>query len=186
MRGKDIKQCKGKENCHPIRKYAPYCQFFVNQKGLRLCDDMRLLGLISQDGICYDIYDLPKNFVIKGDLVLRGMNLTELPDLSHVVVEGDFVCSYNQLQDLTGSPKWVGGSFDCIHNSLTSLGGAPRKVGGDFNCRFCQMLSSVMGAPTVLDGTFYVDRTDLMQQLHYKNGRLQMGRILVKKENTCE
>ena len=104
VRGKDIIQCKGKENCHPIRKYAPYCQFFVNQKGLSLCDDMRLLGLISQDGVCYDIYDLPENFVVKGDLVLRGMNLTELPDLSHVVVEGDFDCCYNRLKNLKGAP----------------------------------------------------------------------------------
>ncbi len=90
--------CFIKKRCRPVRKYAPYCQFFVNHSGLNLCDDVRQLGLISQDGVCYDIYDLPENFVVKGDLVLRGMNLTAL-----------------------------------------------------------------------------------MQQLHYKNGRLQMGRILVKK-----
>lgn len=62
----------------------------MNHSGLNLCDDVRQLGLISQDGVCYDIYDLPENFVVKGDLVLRGMNLTALPDLSHVVVEGGF------------------------------------------------------------------------------------------------
>ncbi len=135
---------------------------------------------------------LPENFVIKGDLNLdiiranSGLDIPmwTLPNLSNVIVAGDFVCSYDRLQDLTGSPKWVSGSFDCIHNNLTSLGGAPRKAGGDFNCRFCQMLNSVMGAPTVLGGTFYVDRTDLMQQLHYKNGRLQMKHIFVKEENT--
>ena len=137
----------------------------MNHSGLNLCDDVRQLGLISQDGVCYDIYDLPENFVIKGDLVLRGMNLTALPDLSHVVVEGD---------------------FDCSDNKLKNLKGAPRKVGGDFNCRFCHMLSSVMGAPTVLDGTFYVDRTDLMQQLYYQNGRLQKKCMSVKKEHTRE
>ena len=141
---------------------------------------------IYQDGKWYDICHLPENFVIKGDLKLSAMSLGALPDLSDAVVEGNFDCSFNQLTSLSGAPQKVGGDFECSGNKFVSLQGAPRKAGGDFNCRFCQMLSSVMGAPTVLGGTFYVDQTDLMQQLHYKNGRLQMKHIFVKEENTRE
>lgn len=43
---------------------------------------------ICQDGKWYDICHLLENFVIKGGLDLSRMSLGELPDLSHVVVEG--------------------------------------------------------------------------------------------------
>ncbi len=148
VRGKDIRQCKGKENCHPVRKYAPYCRFFVNHSGLNLCKDMRQLGLISQDGICYDLYDLPENFVIKGNLDLRKMDLNALPDLSHVIVEGNFDCSYNKLTSLSGAPQKVGGNFDCVYNGLTSLSGAPQKVGGNFDCSE-NRLKNLKGCPKV-------------------------------------
>ncbi len=66
--------------------------------------------IFKQDGNLYDLYDLPEGFVIKGDLDLSNKGLTKLPDLSKVIVEGD---------------------FDCFGNQLTSLEGAPQKVGGD-------------------------------------------------------
>ena len=122
VRGKDIKQCKGKENCRPVRKYAPYCQFFVSQNGLNLCDDMRQLGLIKQDGICYDLYELPENFVIKGNLDLSRMGLEVLPDLSQLVVEGDFNCSGNGLRNLKGSPR-VKGQIIARWNPIETLEG---------------------------------------------------------------
>ena len=58
------------------------------------------LNMIKQDGEYYDIWNLPEGFVVKGDLNLSRMNLTELPDLSHVIVKGDFECCGNQLESL--------------------------------------------------------------------------------------
>jgi hypothetical protein len=71
---------------------------------------------------------------VPGSLNLSYKGLTELPDLSSVVVRGSFFCEHNQLTTLRGAPKEVGGSFFCYVNRLTTLEGAPRAVGGDFEC----------------------------------------------------
>ena len=108
----------------------------------------------EQDGRIYNLYDMPKGFVIKGSLDLINKNLTELPDLSDVVVKGNFSCSSNHLTSLEGAPKEVGGNFSCSGNKLTSLEGAPKKVSGYFNCS-CNELTSLEGAPQKVSGDFY-------------------------------
>ena len=79
-----------------------------------------------------------KNYIrngSKGDLDLRRMNLTELPEiLKDITVGGSFYCYNNRLTSLDGSPKTVGGSFGCNNNLLTSLAGAPSSVGEIFYC----------------------------------------------------
>ena len=94
----------------------------------------------------YNLYNMPKGFVIKGNLDLWNKGLTELPDLSEVVVKGYFNCSDNQLTSLEGAPQEVGGDFGCRENKLTSLEGAPQTVGGDFYCSDNQ-LTSLVGLP---------------------------------------
>jgi len=74
-----------------------------------------------QGGVTYNLYKMPKKFVIKGNLNLSGLGLTELPDLSDVIVEGDFCCNNNRLTSLKGAPKGIGGDFMCLGNQLTSL-----------------------------------------------------------------
>ncbi|MBR1825399.1 MAG: hypothetical protein IJ770_02320 [Alphaproteobacteria bacterium] len=100
----------------------------------------------EQDGVKYNLYDMPKGFVVKGNLDLRGKDLTELPDLSDVVVEGNFYCSMNQLTTLKGAPQKVGGHFCCSYNKLTTLKSAPLEVGGDFRC-YDNQLITLEGAP---------------------------------------
>ena len=95
----------------------------------------------EQDGETYNLYDMPKGFVIKGNLDLSNKGLTELPDLSEVVVKGDFDCPDNQLTSLEGAPKEVGGDFDCSVNQLASLEGSPEEVGGIFYCRTNELTS---------------------------------------------
>ena len=107
----------------------------------------------EQDGKTYNLYDMPKGFVIKADLDLSDIGLTELPDLSEVVVKGDFYCSDNQLTSLEGSPQKVDGDFICSCNKLTSLEGAPQRVGGGFYCSINQ-LTSLEGAPKEVGGKF--------------------------------
>ena len=100
----------------------------------------------EQNGITYNLYDLPNGFVIEGNLDISGKGLTELPDLSDVVVKGNFLCYGNQLTSLKGAPKEVCGYFYCVHNQLTSLEGAPQTVGRYFDCRYNQ-LTSLFGVP---------------------------------------
>ena len=88
----------------------------------------------EQDGKTYSLYDLPDGFVIEGDVDLSRRNLTELPDLSEVIVKGCFSCDHNKLISLKGAPQEVSGSFLCNNNQLTSLEGAPQTVEEDFDC----------------------------------------------------
>ena len=109
---------------------------------------------LMQNGKEYNLYNLPKGFVIKGSVNLTNEGLTELPDLSEVSVKGSFWCGGNYLTSLKGAPKEVGGHFDCSDNQLTSLEGAPQKVGGDFSCESNQ-LTSLQGAPKEVGGSFF-------------------------------
>ena len=107
----------------------------------------------EQDGKTYNLYDMPKGFVIKGSLNLSGKGLTELPDLSALKVEGDFNCSFNLLTSLKGTPQEVGGGFYCQNNQLTTLEEAPEFVGGSFVCSDNQ-LTTLKGAPNDIAGIF--------------------------------
>ena len=100
----------------------------------------------EQDGKTYSLYDLPDGFVIEGRVNLSCKGLTELPDLSKVIVKGDFNCSFNILTSLKGAPQEIGGDFRCAFNKLTSLEGAPQKVVGDFYCNDNRLIS-LEGAP---------------------------------------
>jgi hypothetical protein len=83
---------------------------------------------------------------VPGSIDLNVKGLTTLPDLSQVVVQGDFCCANNQLTSLAGAPTSVGGEFWCTHNQLTSLRGAPASVAKEFNCGYNQ-LTSLEGVP---------------------------------------
>jgi hypothetical protein len=108
----------------------------------------------KQDGVTYNLYEMPNGFVIKGDLNISFENLAELPDLSGVIVEGYFDCSSNQLTSLKGAPQKVGGNFVCYANELTTLEGAPQKVGGGFSC-FNNKLTTLEYAPREIGGSFW-------------------------------
>lgn len=97
-----------------------------------------------QDGVKYDIFNLPENFVIKGNIDLSHMDLTELPDLSKVTVCGAFDCSRNMLKRLNGAPERVE-LFDCSFNELQSLANGPKKA-RFYNCSW-NRLKDLVGAP---------------------------------------
>ncbi len=83
-----------------------------------------------QDGQVYSIYDLEPGFVVKGDLDLSGIGLSQLPDLSEVYVLGMFDCSDNHLISLKGAPRYVGEDFKCTGNRLrTTMGISPTVEG---------------------------------------------------------
>ena len=146
VRGTEVHQIKSKGNQALIRKYVPATIEFIENMGLDVVNDLDKIHAIKQDGKLWDIFNLPKGFVVKGDFDLSRQDLTELPDLSGVTVKGNFDCSDNQLTSLKGAPQSVGGRFDCSYNQLTSLEHAPQKVAGGFFCHNNQ-LTSLKGAP---------------------------------------
>lgn len=161
VRGTEVHQVKGKSNKAPIRKYVPPIKHFIEAQHFDIVSDYQKMGLIKQDGKLYDLFNLPIDFkVVKGNLNLGSLDLTELPDLSAVVVNGGFWCSNNQLTSLQGCPKRVGGGFWCGENQLTSLAGAPQSVGGDFSCSNNQ-LTSLDGAPQSVGGSFWCSSNQL-------------------------
>lgn len=147
----EVHQCKGKGDNIPVAKYLPYVQEFVKKKDFDIVRDAVKIGLIQQDGKYYDLWNLPKGFVIKGDLNLSNLGLTELPDLSDVTVEGYFSCSNNNITSLKNSPKKVNGGFYCYNNNLTSLDGVPQEINGDFHC-WSNELTSLEGGPQTVHG----------------------------------
>jgi hypothetical protein len=101
----------------------------------------------------------------KGNLILRQMKLTKLPEiLRDVNVGGDFVCCRNKLTSLINSPKSVGHSFYCYGNNLTTLEGCTQKVGGEFDCSSNIELTSLSGAPKFVGRNFYSLRNSFTEE----------------------
>lgn len=90
----------------------------------------KLIAYIKQDGVLYDVFDLPKDFIAQSTINLSGMDLHQLPDMSTVKVKGDFWCPTNQLSTTDGAPYSVSGHVKLSYNPITSLRGFPRHVGG--------------------------------------------------------
>jgi hypothetical protein len=88
-------------------------------------------------------------FLVRGDINLSGKRLFLLPDLSKVVVLGNFDCSDNRLLSLEKSPRSVSGSFNCDRNRLWSLKGAPKSIGEDFSCRYNEITTLEDGPEVV-------------------------------------
>jgi hypothetical protein len=84
--------------------------------------------------------------LVPGDLDISGKGLETLPDLSNVIIGGDFACHENRLTSLKGAPQKVHGGFYCGLNRLTSLEHAPEKVCGTFMCQG-NLLTSLNGGP---------------------------------------
>ena len=161
VRGSDIMQIKGKQNKAPIHKYVPAIKMFIEQTKLNPKHDLKNLRLIKQDNKLYDIFNLPKDFVVAGDLDLSRMELEKLPDLSTITVKGAFICSDNKLTDLKGIPKFIGGNFDCSRNQLTSLEGAPKSVEGYFLCGG-NKLTNLKGAPKTVMNSFDCSHNEIV------------------------
>jgi hypothetical protein len=90
--------------------------------------------------------DAQGRLVVNGALDISGRNLKELPDLTEVVVLGHFICRYNYLTSLKGSPQEVHGTYFCNGNQLTTLEHAPKAVGGNFFANHNPLIS-LEGAP---------------------------------------
>jgi len=85
--------------------------------------------------------DVDENGVYDGDLAFKGQDFWDftrlsdtriiqpryiLPDLSDIIVDGDFDISYGLWGSLKGCPKMVTGIFECVDGDLKTLEGGPR------------------------------------------------------------
>lgn len=91
--------------------------------------------------------------IVQGSIKRTFTYQPRLPDLSSVIVMGDFTLGHNDLTSLEGCPRYIGGDFYCIANKLTSLKGAPEYVGGKFSCSSNE-LETLEGAPRYVGGDF--------------------------------
>ena len=66
--------------------------------------------IIYEDNLDEFIKILPNIKQIDGYLDLSSLKLTELPDLSNIVINGCLSCAYNNLTSLKGCPKIVKGN----------------------------------------------------------------------------
>ena len=147
-------------------------------KGADLCVLNELMQQIwanlSVDEINRILKELPKGYMIDGDVNLWNKHLVELPNFEDVKVSGifncnnnrlitlkgaprevgkGFCCNYNQLKDLKGAPQKVKGKFECNNNELETLKGAQVEVGTNFDCMF-NYLKDLEGAPVRIGGHF--------------------------------
>ncbi len=154
VHGNLIEQCKGKQDKAPVAKYRPYVQEFVRTKKFDIGGDMQNIGLIKHNRKYYDLFNLPKGkkMVLNGDLDVSGMELTELPDFSSLIVKGNFFCNNNKLRSLHGSPQQVLCNFDCGYNQLISLEGAPQRVGAFYCCY--NELTDLSGSPEYVEACY--------------------------------
>jgi hypothetical protein len=90
----------------------------------------------------------------KGIASKAKISKTPDADGKYVVnVKGDVVVSNKNLDNLTnGTFKFgvVEGKFDCESCNITTLEGSPREV-DTFNCRACRKLTSLAGAPEIVN-----------------------------------
>lgn len=98
---------------------------------------------------------------IDGNFDASSEKLQDMHGLKFGKVDGDFICSFNKLTSLEGSPQEVTGGFFCHDNRITSLLGSPQKVGGSFYC-YENRLSTLEGSPREVGGDFYCDSNDLI------------------------
>ena len=70
-------------------------------------------------------------------------------------VFGYFLCGYNQLKTLKGSPTETGGNFVCQNNQLTTLIGGPKIVGNAYWCNN-NNLKDLYGFPKKCNSGIYI------------------------------
>ncbi len=90
-----------------------------------LTSNVDIIELLENRAVDYEVKDNGE-IIINDDLYLNDFNLSKLPDLSNVTVNGDFICTGNRLRSLEGAPKIVTGRVACTKNNLTSLAHMPK------------------------------------------------------------
>lgn len=123
-------------------------------------EKQNLFRVLSLDSLNSLLSDLPEKYVVYGHVILSSMGLKELPNMSHLEVDGGFWCDHNYLKNLKGAPMRAETYFECHNNELESLEGAPRYFYGNFNC-YANKLKTLEGGPDEVVGMFDCSRNEL-------------------------
>lgn len=94
---------------------------------------------------------------------LTGKKLGRLPDLSNVVVLGDFSAGGNDLKNIAGAPPFVGGTATFAGNVIKTLAEGPQYVGVDYVVS-SNNLNDLHGSPLYV-GRDYEARMNLLTTL---------------------
>ncbi len=133
---------------------------FNNNSGASLSSNIEAKEFLGKMGIDYTENTKTGEITVDGNLNISYRKLKKLPNLTMVIVKGDFLCSDNQLTSLVGSPQSIGGGFYCYANNLTTLEGGPQNVRGSFSCSVNQLISLV-GSPQKIGGSFWCRNNQL-------------------------
>ena len=115
-----IYMCRGVNKSRPTN-YMPQVISFIVNSGFDIAADMACTGLIHQNGRYYNVYDLPKNFIVQGSMDLSYAGLQHLPDMKGVTIRGDYDISGNCLVGFSGVPSFVGGDFIVRNNRFPNV-----------------------------------------------------------------
>jgi hypothetical protein len=109
-------------------------------------------------------YKINDDFTVDVDSNVRliNYNLTSIP-VQFGIVNGSFNCSYNQLQNLQGSPQSAKG-FICSHNFLNSLKNSPKEVYGNFDCSN-NLITDLMDGPQYVENNYCCSDNKLISLL---------------------
>jgi hypothetical protein len=137
IKEKKVLQIKGKQNEGVVKKYIPYVKEFLqdlSKKKLILNfdpHDLLNIGIIEQDGQWYDIFNLPENFTVTGDLYLSNTQIEKLPE--GLTVGGYLYLNGTQIKELPQDLKVGGG----LYINYTDIEVLPQglKVGGYLDLR---------------------------------------------------
>lgn len=91
--------------------------------------------------------------LVQGNIDIANRQLAALPDLSCVIVTGNFYCQDNELTSLKGAPSEVRGGFWCNNNQLESLEYSPKGITGQYICHN-NRLKTLAPAPQAITGDF--------------------------------
>lgn len=134
-----ITQCRGYKNTIPTdEKLRTAVRTLMHAEKFDIPDINgwnKAIAYFKQNNQLYDVFNLPENFVMNGNLDLHSMNLTKLPDMRTVEIWGAFYCSKNELQNPNGAPHTICGDVSFSDNPLTSLYGMPRNIYGKIYLR---------------------------------------------------
>jgi len=103
------------------------------------------------------------SFTVKGDLSLKGLGISRLPDLTNVKVEGGIDISNNKLLSLEGLPQTPIKFLNASHNLLLCFAGCTPVIEGSFNYQDNAYLQTTLGKPQAA-------------KYEYGNGRRDPGR----------
>jgi hypothetical protein len=124
---------------------------------------------VDGDGVYHGDLDLSKKSYIdaRGNKAKKTRDADlrfVLPDLSDVIVKGDFKITDMVLNSLKGCPKVIMGDFEAYSNNLKSLEGGPEVVGRNYRVN-SNKLETLQGCASIIKMLFDIRNNKTLKNL---------------------